>query len=96
MKQYLMSVYYDGSEADGLPDMDSPEIQAQYKAVDEFNQDLQRSGAWVFGGGLHVPSVATVVRAEGGEVLTTDGPCGDSAHTRSGGVTPVASSHSVP
>jgi hypothetical protein len=74
MKQYLMSVYYDGSEADGLPDMDSPEIQAQYKAVDEFNQDLQRSGAWVFGGGLHVPSVATVVRAEGGEVLTTDGP----------------------
>jgi hypothetical protein len=32
------------------------------------------AGAWVFGGGLEEPSTATVVRAQDGEVLTTDGP----------------------
>ena len=36
--------------------------------------DLLTSGAFVFGGGLHPPSTATVVRAQDGEVLTTDGP----------------------
>jgi hypothetical protein len=32
----------------------------------------------VFGGGLHTPDVATVVRAQDGEVLTTDGPFAES------------------
>src|SRR6266567_6980898 len=31
-------------------------------------------GAWVFAGGLHPSSTATVLRVENGEVLTTDGP----------------------
>ena len=35
---------------------------------------MQAAGAWVFGGGLCPPSTATVIRAPGGEVLTTDGP----------------------
>jgi hypothetical protein len=35
---------------------------------------MQEAGAWVFGGGLHTPDTATVVRSENGEVLTTDGP----------------------
>ena len=29
---------------------------------------------WVFGGRLHVPSTATVVRVQDGETLVTDGP----------------------
>jgi hypothetical protein len=37
-------------------------------------QDLKDSGAWVFNGGLHPPSAATVVRVKNGELLTTDGP----------------------
>ena len=35
---------------------------------------MQAAGAWVFAGGLHPPSTATVVRVADGEVLMTDGP----------------------
>jgi hypothetical protein len=34
----------------------------------------EAAGAWVFAGGLHLPSTATVVRLKDGDVLTTDGP----------------------
>ena len=42
--------------------------------LDALNRELEAAGAWVFAGGLHPPSTATVVRATDGEVLTTDGP----------------------
>jgi hypothetical protein len=42
--------------------------------VDAFNTTLQEAGAWVFAGGLHPPATATVVRATGDDVVTTDGP----------------------
>src|SRR5205807_2290976 len=42
--------------------------------VEAFNQELRQAGAWVFVGGLHAPSTATVVRQQDGEVLMTDGP----------------------
>ena len=42
--------------------------------VDAFNEEMDRAGAWVFGGGLDPASSATVVRAERGEVSMTDGP----------------------
>jgi hypothetical protein len=45
-----------------------------YKAVDIFNAEVKAEGAWVFAGGLHPASTATVVRAQGGQVVTTDGP----------------------
>jgi hypothetical protein len=32
------------------------------------------AGAWVFAGGLHPASTATVVRVQDGDLLTTDGP----------------------
>ena len=35
---------------------------------------MKAAGAWVFAGGLHPPSTATVVRVTDGDVLTTDGP----------------------
>ena len=35
---------------------------------------MKAAGAWVFSGGLHAPSTATVVRVRDGEVLMTDGP----------------------
>ena len=35
---------------------------------------MKAAGAWVFNGGLHPPSTATVVRREGDDVVTTDGP----------------------
>ncbi len=42
--------------------------------VGALNDELQAAGAWVFAGGLHPSSTATVVQADGGDVLVTDGP----------------------
>jgi hypothetical protein len=35
---------------------------------------MQDAGAWVFAGGLDGPDSASVVRAQDGQVLVTDGP----------------------
>jgi hypothetical protein len=70
MAQYLLSVHY----VDGDPATPRDEMEKAYEQVDAFNRELRESGAWVFAGGLHEPSVATVVRSEGGKVVTTDGP----------------------
>jgi hypothetical protein len=71
MTQYLLSVYISDSEVAAFPE---DEIQKIYAQVDEFNAEVKAAGAWVFGGGLHPASSATVVRFQDGEVLTTDGP----------------------
>jgi hypothetical protein len=70
MKQYLLAVHTDFDAAPPAP----AERERAVTAVNELNTSLQDTGAWVFAGGLHPPSTATVVRAEGGQVLTTDGP----------------------
>ena len=69
MKQYMLSVYM---TEDFAPT--EAEMQQMFKDVDAFNAELQAQGAWVFAGGLHPADTATVVRAERGDVLTTDGP----------------------
>ena len=70
MTQYLLSVHMvEGEEAPS-----AEEMQQAYKDVDAFNAKLQAEGAWVFGGGLHPATTATVVRVQDGEMLTTDGP----------------------
>lgn len=74
MKQYLLSVHY----VEGQDPPPLAVVQEMHKAVDVFNAELQASGAWVFGGGLHTPDVATVVRPEGGKTLVTDGPFAES------------------
>ena len=71
MKQYMLSVYHPDVGADAPPPEDIEDIMRDVEAV---NDELRSAGAWVFGGGLHPSSTATVVRADGGEVLTTDGP----------------------
>jgi hypothetical protein len=70
MKQYLLAVY--SAEAEGAPPAE--EMQRAYQAVGAFNSEVQAAGAWVFAGGLHPSATATVVRAQGGQVITTDGP----------------------
>jgi hypothetical protein len=42
--------------------------------VHALRDEMKAAGAWVFAGGLHAPSTATVVRVKDGDVLTTDGP----------------------
>ena|SRR5437762_3533767 len=69
MKQYLLNMYQpDG----GAP---PPEILAKVmRDVNALIQETKDAGVWVFNGGLHPPSSATVVRVQRGDVLITDGP----------------------
>ena len=71
MKQYLLAVY---SAEDRPVDMSEEQMQRAYQDVAAFNDEVQAAGVWVFAGGLHPSSTATVVRAQGGQVVTTDGP----------------------
>lgn len=74
MKQYLLSVHH--HEGDPLPSED--EFPAVFAAVDAFNAELQKSGSWVFAGGLYPPENSTVVRIDHDKVVTTDGPYAES------------------
>lgn len=42
--------------------------------IDGMNRELRATNGWVFAGGLHPPSTATVVRVKDGDALMTDGP----------------------
>ena len=69
MKQYLLTIY----QPDGGPP--PPEILDRVmRDVDALNRELKAAGAWVFAGGLHDASTATVLRPKDGDVLMTDGP----------------------
>jgi hypothetical protein len=69
MKQYLLSIYQPGGEPP------APQVLEQImRDVYAVRDEMKAAGAWVFAGGLHEPSTATVVRVKDGEVLTTDGP----------------------
>ena len=69
MTQYLLSVY----QPDG-PGPDAASLQAIMENVDAVDAEMRAAGVWVFAGGLHAPSTATVVRAQDGDVMMTDGP----------------------
>ena len=71
MPQYLLSVWHD---EDYVVDFASPEAQERVAQVGAFNDELQRTGAWVFAAGLHPASSATVVRSSADNVSMTDGP----------------------
>ncbi len=69
MNKYLLSVI----QPDGP--VPPPEVlQKIMKDLDKVHQEIKAAGAWVFAGGLHPPSTATVVRVHDGEITTTDGP----------------------
>jgi hypothetical protein len=74
MTQYMLTVHM----VEGAPARSDEEIQRSYKAVDAFNRELMASGEWVFAGGLLPPDTATVVRAQSGKIVTTDGPFAES------------------
>ena len=74
MNQYLLSVHY----VEGVGATPADEMEAAFEAVNVFNEKIMAEGIWVFGGGLHPPETATVVRNNDGEVLLTDGPFAES------------------
>ncbi len=70
MPQYLLSVCY---PADAV--RPAPEALARIMTgVAALDAEMVSAGAWVFGGGLHDPSTATVVTDLDGETVMTDGP----------------------
>ena len=70
MPRYLMSVCYPA----GSTAPDAEQLETITRDVTAVHEQLAAEGAWVFGGGLHDPSTATVVTARDGSVVTTDGP----------------------
>ena len=69
MALYLLSIYQ--------PDGPTPPPEVLGPIMEDLaalNRQLKASGSWVFAGGLHPPSTATVVRVKDGETLMTDGP----------------------
>ena len=69
MPSYLLSI----NQPDGPPPSDV-DLAAVTEKLERLNAEIKAAGAWVFTGGLHAPSTATVLRVRGDEVLTTDGP----------------------
>jgi hypothetical protein len=69
MKNYLLTVYQPGTE----PPPDDV-LERIMRDVNEVNQELRAAGAWVFAGGLHAPSTATVVDPRRDGLPMTDGP----------------------
>lgn len=69
MTHYLLTIY----QPDGPP----PEpaiLDPIMRDIDAVKREMRDAGVWVFSGGLHPPSTATVVQRKGDETLTTDGP----------------------
>ena len=76
MAQYLLSVHSVEGEV-GAP-MTDEEMQQYMEQIHVLEDELKSAGAWVFGGALHEPDTATVVRVSNEEVLKTDGPFAES------------------
>jgi hypothetical protein len=69
MKQYLLSIYQ--------PDGDPPpaDVLEQIAGdLEALNRELREAGVWVFSGGLHAASTATVIDPRLDDLPMTDGP----------------------
>jgi hypothetical protein len=81
MPQYQLNVI----QPDGPP----PEAAILDPILEQLallRQDMRDAGVWVFAAGLHPASTATVLRAQDGQVLMTDGPYTE-GHEHIGGFT---------
>jgi hypothetical protein len=69
MKQYLLSIY----QPDGDPP--APEVLGEIAGqVQAAQAEMRAAGAWVFSGGLHTASTATVLNPPSEPMPMTDGP----------------------
>jgi hypothetical protein len=69
MKQYLLSI-----DSPGGPPPPPHVLEPIMRNVKALRDEMKAAGAWVFSGGLHAPSAATVLRPTEGEILMVDGP----------------------
>jgi hypothetical protein len=77
MMQYLLSTY---TEEDGGPraPMTPEEMQTFVERVVALESEMEASSTFVFGGALHGPDAATVVRVGEADLIMTDGPFAES------------------
>src|SRR5438034_8446307 len=73
MSQYLLSTYAAESQAPEAPPTPE-EMDSFMKRVAALEAEMDASGTFVFGGALHSPDAATVVRASDEDLVMTDGP----------------------
>jgi hypothetical protein len=76
MPQYLLSAH--SVHGEPRKPITDEEMKTAYARVGALEAEMKSAGAWVFGGRLHAPDTATVVRVSDGEVMTTDGPFAES------------------
>ena len=69
MPRYLLSFYQPHGD---IPPREV--LEPMMRELEALKRDLEAAGQWVFAGGLHQPSTATVVRYKDDEILITDGP----------------------
>jgi hypothetical protein len=72
MAEYLLSVHT--TEGETSEPMAEEEMREFMQRVHELEAEMKAAGAWVYGGRLQSADSASVVRVDGGETLTTDGP----------------------
>lgn len=70
MKQYLLSICYPAGSTQPPPEV----LTKIMSDVGVVRKEMKAAGAWLFSGGLHAPSSATVLRQQNGELVATDGP----------------------
>jgi hypothetical protein len=69
MPQYLLNIVQPVGE------VPPPEVlEPVMRELAALNEEIKAAGAWVFAAALHQPEASTVVRADGNDVLVTDGP----------------------
>jgi hypothetical protein len=73
MNQYLLSTYAVEGEVPGAPSTPE-EMQRFMGRVVALEDEMEASSTFVFGGALHDPDAATVVREGDGDLVMTDGP----------------------
>ncbi len=77
MSQYLLSTWSVAEDTPG--ESPSPEqMQMFMQRVIDLEAEMESSGTFMFGGGLHGPDASTVVRATDGDAIVTDGPFAES------------------
>ena len=69
MPQYLLNIIQPVGEVPPPED-----LEPVMRELASLNEEMRAAGAWVFAAALHQPEASTVVRADGADVLTTDGP----------------------
>ena len=72
MPHYMLSVH--SVEGEQMPQPDPDQMEAMMARVMDLEARMEAEDALVFSGALHGAELATVVRAQNDDVITTDGP----------------------